>query len=228
MGLLISCKDSVDVSPDKIVSSKDAPKARKGNQFEISGNNENNSWAEPSGGVIISNPFDNIFFTYDGNTRGSGPGALGPNAPLVQAQIDAVNIAKANLTEFGVTDFEEAVDVPKTIHVPITNQCQFQALRDYYGDCATIEAQYEEQKGDCLRSVGYNGAALTILTGNLSWKNFTQWFKGNRLSSLRTFMTTLSIANIAAIECVESKLSSANDKVKDANREFALRYGRCP
>lgn len=185
------------------------------------------SFNDNSGGVIISNPFDNVFFTNDGNTRGSGPGALGPNAPLVQAQIDAVNIAKANLSEIGITDFEEAINVSKTNYITIETQCQFEALKDYYQDCFNIISQYEEQKGDCLRSVGYSGAALSIMTGNLSWKNFTKWFKGNRLSSLRTFTTTLTIANVAAIECVESKLSSANNKVKDASREFAVRHKRC-
>ncbi len=197
-GLFVSCKDSADTTPQN------------------SAFTDNREW------IYYNDPWIESIDQEGGRT---GPSV---NRPLNAEQTEWINTAKSIMdNELGITDFEKDMDKTPTIYVHIENECQGKAYSDYFKDCQRAVDSYDNEKADCLRSVGYSASAISVFNGQLSWKAFANWLKGNKGGNARGFIYTIALANLAATECIESKLSNARSAVADANKEFAVRYARC-
>jgi hypothetical protein len=163
----------------------------------------------------------------------NGGGRTGPAAsrPLTAEQSAWISTAKNIMeNELGITDFEEDNGKEPTVRLPILNECQGQAYRDYFQTVATAIKNYDSAKADCLRNVGYPATIISVYNGQLDWKAFIDWVKGNKgagRNNVRSFMYTIAIGNLVAWQCIESKLTDARDIVDEANREFAVKYARC-
>lgn len=209
-GLFVSCKDSVDTTPQSQVVVKKPSSA-----FHCVVD------CGPDLSPGAANPFDPFY----SGTRNNGGGGLSPNAPLTAEQTAWINAAKSAMDEGGMTDFEKDMDKNPTLYLPILNQCQGQAYRDYFQTCQTAVDNYDNEKGNCLRNSGYPASLASLLSGQLTWKSFTSWLKGgNKGGNIRGFIVAIGVSNLVAVECIESRLTTARSQIADANREFSVKY----